>query len=225
MTEQAQQLVHWYKTQARSFLEKHCAEKVEEFDRDSGRLQRASSLMGEDLSVCFLGNSGVGKSTLINALTGGGQAVVPSGGVGPLTAQALTVRYGASPKIAAEYHSRERLNQLVFGLENSWKSELGTPGEELAELTDEEGESLFIDMAAEVEDDEMSNRERQRRDTKSVAELLITGKQSSDVTIRYLVDGLRDALGHGRPWATHANPEDAGRIARIRAALALALQF
>lgn len=222
MTEQAQQLVHWYKTQARSFLEKHCAEKVEEFDRDCGRLQKASSFLGEELSVCFLGNSGVGKSTLINALTGGGQAVVPSGGVGPLTAQALTVRYGASPKIAAEYHSRERLNQLVFGLENSWKSELGAPGEELADLTDEEGESLFADMVAEVEEDELSNRERQRRDTKSVAELLITGKQSADVTIRYLVDGLRDALGHGRPWATEANPEDAQRIARIRGALALA---
>jgi GTP-binding protein EngB required for normal cell division len=222
MMEQAQRLVNWYKTQARSFLEKHYAEKVEEFDRDCARLQKASSLLGEDLSVCFLGNSGVGKSTLINALTGGGQAVVPSGGVGPLTAQALTVRYGASPKIAAEYHSRERLNQLVFGLENSWKPELGTPGEELVELTDEEGESLLVDMLAGVEEDELSSRERQRRDTKSVAELLITGKQSSDLAIRYLVDGLRDALGHGRPWATHANPLDAQRIARIRAALALA---
>jgi hypothetical protein len=71
--------------------------------------------------------------------------VVPSGGVGPLTAQALTVRFGASPKIEAEYHSSDRLNQLVFGLENSWKMELGTPGEALAELTDEQGESLLAD--------------------------------------------------------------------------------
>ena len=222
MTEQTQRLVQWYETQARSFLEKHCTEKVEEFDRDCERLRKAASLMEEELSVCFLGNSGVGKSTLINALTGGGQAVVPSGGVGPLTAQALTVRYGASPKIAADYHSRERLNQLVFGLENSWKPELGTPGEDLAELTDEEGESLFGDMAAEIEGDELSTRERQRRDTKSVAELVITGKQSSDVPIRYLVDGLRDALGHGRPWSTQANPDDGQRIARVRGALALA---
>src|SRR5579862_2169586 len=101
MIEQARELVDWYKTQARSFLEKHCPEKVEDLDRACARLQRASSLRGAELSVCFLGNSGVGKSTLINALTGGGQAVVPSGGVGPLTAQALTVRYGTSPKIAA----------------------------------------------------------------------------------------------------------------------------
>jgi len=222
MMDKAQQLVDWYKTQARSFLEKHCPEKVDEFDRDCARLQKARSFHGAELSVCFLGNSGVGKSTLINALTGGGQAVVPSGGVGPLTAQALTVRYGARPKIAAEYHTRERLNQLVFGLENSWKAELGTPGEELISLVDEEGENLAIDMVPDEGEDELGNRERQRRETKSVAELLITGRQSSDVTIRYLVDGLRDALGHGRPWSTQPNPEDAERIMNIKAALALA---
>jgi energy-coupling factor transporter ATP-binding protein EcfA2 len=222
MKEDAQGLVHWYKTKARSFLQKHRPDKVDDFDRDCTRLQKTNALLGQDLSVCFLGNSGVGKSTLINALTGGGQAVVPSGGVGPLTAQALTVRYGESPRIEAEYHSRERLNQLVFGLENSWKAELGAPGGELVELIDEEGESLLIDMVAEVDDDELTDRERQRRDTKSVAELLITGKQASDVTIRYLVDGLRDSLGHGRPWVTEAKPEDAQRIARIRGALALA---
>jgi GTP-binding protein EngB required for normal cell division len=220
--EQAQRLVEWYKTHARSFLEKHCAEKVEELDRACTRLQNASTLQDAELSVCFLGSSGVGKSTLINALSGGGQAVVPSGGVGPLTAQALTVRYGARPKLAAVYHSRERLNQLVFGLENSWKLELGTPGEGLVELIDEEGDHLTIDMVAEAEEDELANRERQRRATKSVAELLITGRQSADVSIRYLVDGLRDALGHGRPWATQASLEDGERITRIRAALALA---
>ncbi len=222
MKEDAQRLVHWYKANARSFLEKHRPEKVDDFDRDCTRLQKTITLLGQDLSVCFLGNSGVGKSTLINALAGGGQAVVPSGGVGPLTAQALTVRYGASPRIEAEYHRRERLNQLVFGLENSWKAELGAPGEELADLIDEEGENLLINMDAEVDDGELTDRERQRRDTKSIAELLITGKQASDATIRYLVDGLRDALGHGRPWATEAKPEDAERILRIRGALALA---
>ena len=220
MKEEAQYLVDWYKTQARVFLQKHCQEKVGEFDRDCSRLEKANRFLGEELMVCFLGNSGVGKSTLINALAGGGQAVVPSGGVGPLTAQALTVRYGVSPRIEVEYHGKERLNQLVFGLESAWKAELGIPEEELAELTDEEGERL--DAEAVVDEEEISDRERRRRDMKSIAELLIAGKQSPEIAIRYLVDGLREALGHGRPWQTEAAPADAERIRRIRGALARA---
>jgi energy-coupling factor transporter ATP-binding protein EcfA2 len=134
MNETADELVQWFKTQARPFLEKHRPERVEELARDCARLEKANASLGQELSVCFLGNSGVGKSTLINALIGGGQSVVPSGGVGPLTAQALTVRFGTSPKIEAEYHSSGRLNQLVFGLENSWKAEFGRSGQGLTRV-------------------------------------------------------------------------------------------
>jgi DNA polymerase IIIc chi subunit len=77
-------------------------------------------------------------------------------------------------------------------------------------------------MLVPADEVELSDRERQRRDTKCIAELLITGKQSSDITIRYLVDGIREALGHGRPWQTEAKPEDSVRISRIESALALA---
>jgi putative ribosome biogenesis GTPase RsgA len=69
MNERANELVQWFKTQARPFLEKHRPEKVEELARDCVRLEKANALLGQELSVCFLGNSGVGKSTLINALT------------------------------------------------------------------------------------------------------------------------------------------------------------
>jgi putative ribosome biogenesis GTPase RsgA len=44
-------------------------------------------------TVCFVGGAGVGKSTLVNALVAGGDTVVTSGGVGPLTAQAIEITH------------------------------------------------------------------------------------------------------------------------------------
>ena len=127
MPEHVEQVVGWYKSKARPFLAKLEAEKVAEFDKDCARLEAAAAFLNEELPVCFLGNSGVGKSTLINALVAGGGHLVPSGGVGPLTAQALTVRYGAEPKLEVEYFPARKLWNLVFGLESAFKPQLGTP--------------------------------------------------------------------------------------------------
>ena len=68
MHEQARQLAAWYKDQARAFLERYVPDRLVDFDRDCVRLLQSSSALGQELAVCFLGNSGVGKSTLINAL-------------------------------------------------------------------------------------------------------------------------------------------------------------
>ena len=84
-------------------------EKVQAFDKDHARLKRATELSETELAVCFLGNSGVGKSTLINAIIGGDRGVVPSGGVGPLTAQALVVRHNERAGFEVEYHGAGQL--------------------------------------------------------------------------------------------------------------------
>jgi GTP-binding protein EngB required for normal cell division len=221
---QAQKLAAWYREQARPFLEKNAPERLLDFDRDCERLTQSSAYIGQELSVCFLGNSGVGKSTLINALVADGHTVVPSGGVGPLTAQALTVRHGVQPKIEVEYHGPGRLWQLVFGLESSWKFELGQP-----RAQDDTPEEALAEVEADPvgpqdQDDPTLADAKQhgRLETRKVAELLVTGGQSQDSPVAYLIDSLREALGFRRKWGTVPHPVDVARIEHITQVLKLA---
>jgi GTP-binding protein EngB required for normal cell division len=221
--EQAQQLAAWYRQQARPFVEKNVAERLADFDRDCDRLVRSVSALGQELPVCFLGNSGVGKSTLINALVAEGHTVVPSGGVGPLTAQALSVRHGEKPRIEVDYYGPQRLWQLVFGLESAWKAELGSPQEQ-----DDAPEEALADVEPEpipIEEEPLTPvdaKQHGRLEARKVAELLVTGGQSEDTPIGYLLDSLREALGYHRRWGTKAKTDDSGRLIRVTRALGLA---
>jgi len=82
-------LIEWYRKHARSVVEEHASDRVADFDGQLLRLERVAGLASAEVAACFLGQSGVGKSTLINALVGGAEVILPTGGVGPLTAQAL----------------------------------------------------------------------------------------------------------------------------------------
>ena len=114
----------WYLENAKPFLLKLQPEKVADFDKDLANLMAKAEKIPKDFSACVLGNSGVGKSTLINSIVDGTTTVLPSGGIGPLTAQALTVKHSHEPKFEVEYHLLGNFWRLLFGFEKAYQSEL-----------------------------------------------------------------------------------------------------
>jgi hypothetical protein len=99
-------------------------------------LLRAALASKREVHVGFLGESQVGKSSLINALLG--RIALPTGGVGPLTAQATRLRYASTPVLDVRYHDRRRLNQFAFAL----RQYLAARGELVGKLDDVADESL-----------------------------------------------------------------------------------
>src|SRR5439155_15973370 len=113
----AESLLSWFETKATPLLDEHGPSWGQDLRRRADGLKRAVESLTETSAICFLGNSGVGKSTLINALISKGEFVVPSGGVGPLTASALAVHHGVQPRLSVRYHPAGDVWQLAFALE------------------------------------------------------------------------------------------------------------
>ena len=110
----------WYQTRSRPVIERNAAETLGQLDSDSARLTRLLDRR-KSVTVCFLGPSGIGKSTLLNALAGGARQVLPAGGIGPLTAKATEVHFSEVPSFIVTYHPRHQLNRLAFALEQKLK--------------------------------------------------------------------------------------------------------
>ena len=140
-------LVEWYEKHARSAIEEFATDRVAGFDTQTVRLQRIAQLADAEVAACFLGQSGVGKSTLINALVGGSEVILPAGGVGPLTAQALEVRFSEKPMFTVQYHRMQQFWQLVFALEQKLlrQNEKADDSELKQELSGEDDELGFDD--------------------------------------------------------------------------------
>ena len=217
---------HWYKETVRPFLAEHLQEKVSGLDEAIARIRTLDESVKEELAICFLGASGVGKSTLINALVAGKELILPSGGIGPLTALAMEVRYGDVPTFEAEYHTAGNLwRGIIFPLERGHAAALkAATGRDLDAavptdfVRDVEEEEITIPDSAHPDDLEARKRLEVFR---KQAQLLVKGSQDTVADLPYLVDSLREAAGMKRTWGTAALPEDEERIWGIKAALAL----
>jgi len=207
----------WFDKRARPFLEQHETDKVVELDQDLDRLLRTDHRAAEDLTICFLGASGVGKSTLINALVACEENVLPSGGIGPLTALAMQVRYSEEARFEAAYQTPQNLWRLVFGLEQTFKrQEVAQPAVPIEETE----LALELDAGDEVEL-QLDGEPLERRfdQLRRQALKLVTDNQHSDVPVPYLLDRLREVCGRKPIWGTALKPDDAVRLARLTTVL------
>jgi GTP-binding protein EngB required for normal cell division len=224
-SENVERVERWYRERLRPFLTEYLQDKISGLDESAARIRALDRSVSEELAVCFLGASGVGKSTLINALVAGKDLILPSGGIGPLTALAMEVRYGEVPSFEAEYHTARNLWQGIgFPLERGHATILKETTGRDADTTvptdlmpDEEEVELFDSPQS----DESEARKRLEVFRKQ-AQLLIKGSQDVMTDLPYLVDSVREAAGMKRSWGTAVLPEDEERVRNIRAALALA---
>jgi hypothetical protein len=179
-----------------------------------------------ELPICFLGSSGVGKSTLINALVDPHLQVVPQGGIGPLTAQATVVRYASEPYLHVTYHGRRRINQLAFALDRHCERLRGVTRDAVHELDCAEERELDVALPLVEPGDPGSGStadDSRIRSYISQAKQLITGRQfgGEELSTEYLADGLRATLGHTATWGHAPLPEHEPLLHQLAAALAV----
>jgi Dynamin family len=228
----ATDLEEWYQTKGRSFIESYAPDRVSSFDSEVERIRRLREATNKDIQVCFLGNSGIGKSTLINALVAREQVILPQGGIGPLTAQAVSVRASDEPFLRATYLHSKQLNKSLFILERFYERELRKAGAQLKAA--EEDPTLGLDEESLKEADlavpDDSSPEAAStggeliEDLKKRSRLLLFGSQWGDQGLPQLLDGLRLTLGYESRWDAELPPDVISRVEVLKRALDIARQ-
>jgi GTP-binding protein EngB required for normal cell division len=229
-----QELLSWFEQSARPFLERVAKDRLAALENDFARLNRLMT-ESDKVTVCFLGNSGIGKSTLLNALAAGASQILPAGGIGPLTAQATEVHYSPVPSFEVTYHPRKHLWQVAFAIESrlTHQEKAAKKGKQ-AKVEDEQVSDLQVGLDEEARneallaaqhevpaDSDAPNHDPLDANIKQ-AKQIITGNQFSDKPLHYLVDALRLACDIKPRWHSAIDPDDLKRIERIKQILKLA---
>jgi len=220
-------LIEWYRSHIRPFFVTHNETRVAEFDADCERLRSIHHALEKPMPICLLGISGIGKSTLINSLVFGMETYVPSGGIGPLTAQALSVCYDSHASFQVLYHGPDRLNRLIFGLERHYQAQ-NKPAEATSAESHAEPDALGLivedeaearDLAELVNGDETA-KEKTMAALRKQALVMITGDQHEKRELSYLIDALRTVYGLGLRNETVLREDDLIRIEGLKRAFA-----
>jgi hypothetical protein len=226
------QFLSWFQQNALPVLERNAPERLSPLLSDAKRFEELLCYSPEAI-VCCLGGSGVGKSTLINALVAGDHQLLPAGGTGPLTALATTVRYGETRRFRATYHKPNLLWQVILpisGIVARSAARTGGDGSSaqetqllaeipVVELSEDERLSALTDAHAATGGDDSTGR---LGEFLKMARKLVTGDQFANVPEAYLVDCLRIALGQAATFGNEPRPEDLPNLDRIRTAIVAA---
>lgn len=217
-TSTVQAFVEWYNQKSRPFFIKYAKDKVPSLDDE---IQRIINIINRDSSttVCFLGNSGIGKSTLLNALAADDGQLLPAGGVGPLTAQATEVHYAAVPQFIVNYHDRASLWRMVFGIESQMTPDTQTI-KESANKNKQEQSSIIENTVNKLNRKEKEEESKQNFENNlRITRLLVTGDQFSSASPAYVIDALRLACAYEPKWNQSISEGDQIRIQGIKNAL------
>lgn len=148
--ESARALLKTWEVHVRPVLAEHLQSEIDGLDQAAELLKSALSRKTH-LEIGFIGESQVGKSSLINALVE--RSALPSGGIGPLTAQATQVSYAAEDCLTVTYHDHARLRGVRLLLERALvrRGELPSSAPEVAGDSEAGGaghDELGFDLAA-----------------------------------------------------------------------------
>ena len=144
---------------------------------------------------------------------------MPSGGIGPLTAQATDVRFDEMPSFEVRYHKRNHFWRIGFALEREL-DRLNGAGD-----VQEKAPDVLLDDATRKEiEDEIGNSENGEAAGafKKQATQIVAGNQFADRQLPYLVDCIRSACGYKPRWGTTVSDEDAERVKKVRRVFELA---
>lgn len=224
LREQVERIAGWASVGAAATIERWEPQRLPAVRELCADLRRFASPERAELAICFLGNSGVGKSTLINSVIDPRLQVVPQGGIGPLTAQATVVRYATRPYLHATYHGAGRVNQLAFALDRHCERQRGIANQPATDLDPAELRELELALSPDDDPAAGASPHERMRSYISQAKQLITGRQfgNDELPIDYLADCLRAARQRAPRWGHAPLPEHAPLLARLADAIALA---
>jgi GTP-binding protein EngB required for normal cell division len=194
-------LLSWWR-QAEPFVEEHLPGSVGQLRNEAARLEKVLDA-NPSFVVCVLGQSAVGKSTLLNAIVKASETILPAGGVGPLTALATLVHYSDEPHFRVTYRDRRQLDGFRLQLER-----------ELARQARQA--EVEPDASSEGEDSDGPDRNALEDLRRQVIQL-IAGDQFSNLPLAEVVGGLRYVLGYNTEWV----PSDRATADRVDTARGL----